>query len=131
LSTDQSIIDAVWDHPKSYRKPFTLKPPEITDTNADAVIESTSLILDKIAQEFAWSTITAKVYIQLCPNVVENPAAVIQSIHQVTKDSEGAPITLSVEAYFNSVQRMTNFLPKDDPFGQLMSLQNCYSKGKK
>jgi hypothetical protein len=24
LSTDQSVIDAVWDHPKSYRKPFTL-----------------------------------------------------------------------------------------------------------
>ena len=57
--------------------------------------------------------ITPKVYTQLCPNVVEDPAAVIQYIRQVTKDDQGVPVILSVETYFNSVQRMTNFLSKD------------------
>ncbi len=112
-TTDQTIVDAVWDHPKSYRKPFTLKPPEITDVNADAELESTNGLLDKIAQEAAWPTITSKVFTQLCPNVVEDHAAVIQSIHQVTKDTQGDTVTLTVESYFTSVQRMTNFLPKD------------------
>jgi hypothetical protein len=70
-------------------------------------------LLDKIAQEAAWPTITSKVFTQLCPNVVKDPAALIQSIHQVTKNTQGNTVTLTVESYFTSVQRMTNFLPKD------------------
>ena len=103
-TTNQAIVDAVWDHPKSYRKPFILKPPEISDVNADAELESTNGLLDKIAQEAAWPTITSKVFTPLCPNVVEDPAAVIQSIHQVTKDTQGDTVTLTVESYFTSVQ---------------------------
>ena len=47
LTADQSEIDAIWDHPKSYRKPFTLKPPAIDDTLADAVLESIAGQLQK------------------------------------------------------------------------------------
>jgi hypothetical protein len=112
-TADQAIVDAIWDHPKSYRKPFTLKPPEISDVNAVAELESTNGLLDKIAQEAAWPTITSKVFTQLCLNVVEDPAAVIQSIHQVTKDTQGDTVTLTVKSYFTFVQRMTSFLPKD------------------
>jgi hypothetical protein len=108
---DQPTLDAIWDHPKSYRKPFTLNPPAITDVNADAVIESEASVLEKLALEAAWPTITKKVYDQLCPNVLGDPASVIQAIHQVTKNAEGEDVTLSVEQYFTSVQRMTNFLP--------------------
>jgi hypothetical protein len=45
--------------------------------------------------------------------VVKDPAAVIQSIHQVTRDTQGDTVILMVESYFTSVQRMTYFLPKD------------------
>jgi hypothetical protein len=109
---DQPTLDAIWDHPtKSYRKPFTLNPPEITNVNADAVIESEASVLEKLALKAAWPTITKKVYDQLCPNVLGDPASVIQAIHQVTRNAEGEDVTLSVEQYFTSVQRMTNFLP--------------------
>jgi hypothetical protein len=74
---DQSIIHAIWDHPKSYRKPFTLNPPAITVVNADAVIESEASVLEKLALEAVWPTITKKVYDQLCPNVLGDPALVI------------------------------------------------------
>jgi hypothetical protein len=111
---DQPTLDAIWDHHKSYRKPFTLNPPAITDVNADAVIESEASVLEKLTLDAAWPTITKKVYDQLCPNILGNPASVIQAIHQVTRNAEGEEVTLSVEHYFTSVQRMTNFLPTRD-----------------
>jgi hypothetical protein len=108
---DQPTLDAIWDHPKSYRKPFTLNPPAITDVNADAVIESEASVLEKLALKAAWPTIIKKVHDQLCPNILGDPASVIQAIHQVTRNAEGDKVTLSVEQYFTSVQRMTTFLP--------------------
>jgi hypothetical protein len=41
--------------------------------------------------------IPSKVFTQLCPNVVEDPAAVIPSIHQVTKDAQGG--TMSIHSH--------------------------------
>jgi hypothetical protein len=64
FSTDHLTIDVSWDYPMRNHKPFTLKPPKITDTNADAVIESTSLLIDKITQKAAWPTMTSKVCTQ-------------------------------------------------------------------
>jgi hypothetical protein len=59
-STAQSSVDAVWDHAKSFRKPTTLKPPEICNVNANTELESTSGILEKIAQEATcWPKITS------------------------------------------------------------------------
>jgi hypothetical protein len=43
-----------------------------------------------------------------------NPAAIIQSIHQVSFDptTPDKKIILSVSQYFNAIQRLTSFLPK-------------------
>jgi hypothetical protein len=94
-----------------------LLPPHSSETTADAVVENHSYALEKVALEAAWHFVTVKVYDQLCPNVAEDPAAVIQGIHQMTQSSDGATIALSVESYFTAVQRMTNFLPKDAVWG--------------
>lgn len=110
---DQELLDLIWTHPKSYRKPFILKPPTIDDINADAIIESNISILDHISLEAAWTTITDKIYNQICPTVTSDPAAIIQNIHQVTKDKDGNEKVLSVQEYFYAVQQMTNFLPKN------------------
>jgi hypothetical protein len=61
-----------------------------------------------------WTHIVGQIYQQLCPNVVADPATVIQDIHQATTDANGEKVILKVEAYFNAIQRMTNFLPKAD-----------------
>jgi hypothetical protein len=45
-TTDQAIVDDVWDHAKSYQKPFTLQPPKIFEVNADAELKSTNGMLD-------------------------------------------------------------------------------------
>jgi hypothetical protein len=111
---DQELLDTIWTHSKSYRKPFILKPPTIDDVNADAVIESNISILDHISLEAAWTTITVQIYNQICPTVTSDPAAIIQNIHQVTKDKEGNEKVLSVQEYFYAVQQMTNFLPKHE-----------------
>jgi hypothetical protein len=63
ISTDQKALDAIWDHPRSYRRPFTLKPPKITNNNANAVLERTVLILKKMAFEASWFIVLAKVFI--------------------------------------------------------------------
>jgi hypothetical protein len=79
---NQEALDAIWDHPKSFGKPFTLAPPAINlDIQADAVLKDCTKQLEKLALEAAWPTITNKVYIQLFPNVIEDPATVIQNIH--------------------------------------------------
>jgi hypothetical protein len=35
---DQAVLDAIWDHPRSLRKPFYLIPSTIIDANADVQI---------------------------------------------------------------------------------------------
>jgi hypothetical protein len=111
----QADLDLIWDNPKSLNKPFWLTPPTITDPSADAQIEFDKCIrrLETISLEAAWPFATAKVFSQTCPNFTDDPASVIQGIHQEsTKDNE--KITLSVEQYFKSIQTLTNFLPKTE-----------------
>jgi hypothetical protein len=114
LSADQAVVDAVFDHTRSYGKPFMLKPPTIAlDVHADAVLEDWTSTLEDIALEASWNTITTKVFTQLCPNIIEDPISVIQNIHQVTTDDKGSTIVQPVTQYFKSIQQMTEFFPKN------------------
>jgi hypothetical protein len=108
----QTELDAIWDNPQSVGKPSMLKSPDINDIHADATIEVSTSLIEKIALEAAWSHIVGQIYQQLCPNIVADLATVIQDIHQATSDDNGEKVILKVEAYFNAIQRMTNFLPK-------------------
>jgi hypothetical protein len=109
---NQVELDAIWDNPGSVGKPFMLKSPDINDIHADATIEVSNSLIEKIVLEAAWTHIVGQIYQQLCPNVVADPATVIQDIHQATTDDNGEKVILKVEAYFNAIQHMTNFLPK-------------------
>jgi hypothetical protein len=62
-------------------KPFMLKSPDINDIHANATIEISSYLIEKIALEAAWTHIVGQIYQQLCPNVVADPDTVIQDIH--------------------------------------------------
>ena len=115
-SINQTILDAIWDHPKSLKKPFNLIPPSIVDPNADAQIQIKQCVdtLENITLTAAWEDISKKIFSQICPNFVDDPAAIIQSIHQVSFDSSkpDQKIILTVSQYFNAIQRLTSFLPK-------------------
>ena len=115
-SADQDILDAIWDHPRSLKKPFNLIPPSIVDPNADAQIRIKECVdnLEHITLSAAWEDISKKIFAQICPNFVDDPAAIIQSIHQISYDSStpDQKIILSVSQYFNAIQRLTSFLPK-------------------
>jgi uncharacterized Zn finger protein (UPF0148 family) len=117
-SNDQAILDAIWDHPRSLQKPFYLIPPSIVDNNAGAQIQIKECLdaLETLTLTAAWEDISSKIFAQICPNFVDDPAAIIQSIHQVFYDSTtpGKKITLSVLQYFNAIQRLTSFLLKSD-----------------
>jgi hypothetical protein len=83
LSDDQSVVDAVFNHARSYGKPFMSKPPTIAlDVHADAVLEDWTSTLEDIALEASWPTIITKVFTQLCPNIIEDPISAIQNIRQ-------------------------------------------------
>jgi hypothetical protein len=116
-SIDQGILDAIWDHPRSLKKPFNLIPPSIVDPNADAQIRIKECVdtLENLTLTAAWEDIAKKIFAQICPNFVEDPAAIIQGIHQVSYDSAtpDQKIILSVTQYFNAIQRLTSFLPKN------------------
>jgi hypothetical protein len=99
----QTELDAIWDNPRSVGKPFMLKSPDINDVHADATIEVSTSLIEKIALEAAWSHIVGQIYQQLCPNVVADLATVIQDIHQSTSDDNGEKVILKVEAYFNAI----------------------------
>jgi hypothetical protein len=103
-SNDQATLDYIWDHPRSLRKPFYLIPPSIIDANADAQIQIKQCVsaLEELALIAAWDDISKKIFAQICPNFVEDPAAIIQSIHQVSYDSNtpDTKITLTVTQYF-------------------------------
>jgi hypothetical protein len=72
---DQDTLNAeIWNHPRSLIKPFALHPPKIEDVNADAVIAISSFDLKKHALEAAWLTICTKIFQQICPNIIEDPA---------------------------------------------------------
>jgi hypothetical protein len=114
FNNTQEELDAIWDNPRSVGKPFMLKSPDINDIHADAMIEISSHLVDKIALEASWTHIVDRIYQQLCPNVVADPATVIQDIHQATTDEKGEKVILKVEEYFNAIQRMTNFLSKTE-----------------
>jgi uncharacterized Zn finger protein (UPF0148 family) len=117
-SNDQTTLDYIWDHPRSLKKPFYLIPPSIIDANADAQIQIKQCVnaLEELALIAAWDDISKKIFAQICPNFVEDPAAIIQSIHQVSYDSStpDTKITLTVTQYFNAIQRLTSFLPKSE-----------------
>jgi uncharacterized Zn finger protein (UPF0148 family) len=117
-SVDQEILDAIWDHPRSLKQPFNLIPPSIVDPNADAQIRIKECVdaLESLTLTAAWEDITKKIFAQICPNFVDDPAAIIQSIHQISYDSStpDKKIVLSVSQYFNAIQRLTSFLPKSN-----------------
>jgi hypothetical protein len=109
-------LDYIWDHPRSLKKPFNLIPPSIVDANADAQIRIKECVdtLEALTLTAAWEDISKLIFAQICPNFVDDPAAIIQSIHQVSYDTANPEqkITLSVSQYFNAIQRLTSFLPK-------------------
>jgi hypothetical protein len=111
-------LDAIWDHPRSLKKPFNLIPPTIADVNADAQIRIKESVdsLENLTLIAAWEDISQKIFNQICPNFVEDPAAIIQGIHQISYDSStpDKKIVLSVSQYFNAIQRLTSFLPKSE-----------------
>jgi hypothetical protein len=111
--TDQSAMNDILESPQAYDGPFTLTPPAITDLLSAAVIQSTDLDLRQIALSASWPSITKSVFKQLCPNLDRDPIAVIQSIHQVTKDAQRQEVHQTVQQYFTSLQNMANFLPTD------------------
>jgi hypothetical protein len=48
-SNDQMVLNPIWDHPRSLRKPFYLIPPTIIDANADVQIQiKNALMLSKL-----------------------------------------------------------------------------------
>jgi hypothetical protein len=110
----QEELDTIWNNPRNVGKPFMLKSPDINDIHADAMIEITSHLVDKIALEASWTHIVDQIYQQLCPNVVADPSTVIQDIHQAMTDNKGEKVILKVEEYFNAIQRMKNCLPKTE-----------------
>jgi hypothetical protein len=117
-SYDQARLNSdIWNHSRSLVYPFNLKPPEITDIHADAVIVRSSNSLEKLALEASWQTITGKIFKQICPNITQDPAAVIQTIRQ-SSVIEGKTVSLTVEEFFNAIQRMTAFFttPNDVPW---------------
>ena len=113
-TTDQAVIDSIWNSPQSLNKPFNLVPPAIDDSNADAIIEfaKAQLVYENLALEAAWPFISKSIFDQVCPNAIDDPSSVIQQIRQTTTDSEGNTTLLTVNQYFKTIQSMTNFLPK-------------------
>jgi hypothetical protein len=77
------------------------------------MVEHSSYALEKLALEASWATNTAKSFAQLCPNITQDPAAVIQNIHQSTQ-VDNVAIELSIEEFFNAIQHMTGFFPQGD-----------------
>jgi hypothetical protein len=133
-----------------------LTPLAVTDLLSAAPIQSTDLDLRQIALSASWPSITKSLFKQLCPNLDINPIAVIQSIHQVTKDAQGQEVHQTVQQYFSSLQNMDwaiditqhfwTHLKNDiqvqmqsdqfvhnsatsrcDPFSQLMNLQAAFA----
>jgi hypothetical protein len=110
---DQATMDTILKSNQAFGNPFTLSPSSINDLLSSAVIKSTKPALLKIALSAAWPSIYRAALKQLCPNLDCDPIAVIQNIHQVSKDDKGLEVQQSVIQYFNSLQCMTNFLPMD------------------
>jgi hypothetical protein len=115
-SNGQTVLDAIWDHPKSLNKPFFLIPPSIINANANAQICIKECVdtLETLILSAAREDISKKIFVQIFPNFVDDPAAIIQSIHQVSYDSTlpDKKIILSVLQYFNAIQCLTSFLDK-------------------
>jgi uncharacterized Zn finger protein (UPF0148 family) len=88
----------------------------MVDNNADAQIQIKECLdaLETLTLTAAWEDISSKIFAQICPNFVDDPAAIVQSIHQVSYDSTtpDKKITLCVLQYYNAIQRLTSFLPK-------------------
>jgi hypothetical protein len=87
------------------------------DPNADAQIGIKECVdsLETLTLTAAWEDIAKTIFVQICPNFVDDPAAIIQSIYQVSYDSSipDKKIILSVTQYFNAIQCLTtSILPK-------------------
>ena len=113
-STDQAVVDAVLDSPKSLKQPFQLEAPAIEDALADATINlsKSRRQLEQITLEATWPLMMKSIFDQICPNFTSDPSRVIQSIQQLSFDENGNKVTLSVTDYFQAIMRLTNFLPK-------------------
>eukprot|EP00957_Ditylum_brightwellii_P057060 4324548-Ditylum_brightwellii.AAC.1 len=115
-STDQMMIDAVLDSAASLKHLFVLLPPVIHNNDQDTSIDYSRCHkkLIELCLSAGWEHITAKVYIQLCLYLKNDPVTIIQSIHQeyYLQEDSTQKITQSVEEYFKAIQQMTNFLPK-------------------
>eukprot|EP00978_Attheya_sp_CCMP212_P020596 scaffold59128_cov55-Attheya_sp.AAC.1 len=99
-STNQAVIDDILKSTASFGQPFLLELPSIADKEeADVWIEVPPGVvqhLEKLALEAAWGYITNSVFQKICPNFIEDPAAVIQEImqHQTDPAMMGGQITL-------------------------------------
>jgi hypothetical protein len=85
---------------KEPEKPFYLIPPSIIADNADAQIQIKQCInaLEELTLIAAWEDFSKTIFAQICPSFVDNPAAIIQSSHQVSYNSSTPDknITLSL-----------------------------------
>jgi hypothetical protein len=95
---------------------FFLIPPSIVDANADAQIRIKECVdaLETLTLSAAWEDIAKNIFAQICPNFIDDPAAISQSIQQVSYDTTipDKQIVLSVLQYFNAIQQLTSFLDK-------------------
>jgi hypothetical protein len=98
---DQAVLDEIWDNPRSLRQPFWLAPSDIADINSDTRIQVKMCILrlEMLALDATWTVITKRVFDQLCPNFIEDPAIVIQSIHHESRGNGDIMVALTVEQY--------------------------------
>lgn len=130
---DQTIIDQVIMHPQRIEKPFDLEEPAISsDKIAAAVIkiETAWTRLENISLLACWNIICKRVFAQVCPDMQSDPVTVIQECHQIGTKSDGEKYKLSVEQYFQSLNRLLNFLPKIGTW-PLDVVQNFISHSKK
>jgi hypothetical protein len=90
--------------PQEFEVTILSHPPSIIDAKADAQIRIKECVdaLETLTLTAAWDDILTKIFAQICPKFVDDPAAIIQSIHQVSYDTTtpDKKILLSVSQYF-------------------------------
>eukprot|EP00957_Ditylum_brightwellii_P016650 1252009-Ditylum_brightwellii.AAC.1 len=119
-STDQTVVDSIWNSTASLRKLFLLKHPVIQEAHADTIIDfdTARQQLTDLCLTASWEDIANKAYKQLCPHFVHDPASVIQGIHQTyMSHTDGTKVIQTVEEYHKGILQMTNFLPRKQNWG--------------
>ena len=106
-STRSRNISAYWDHPTAMKVPFDLAESSIKDKASDAEMNLASAKnrLDNIIYQAAENHIKKAIFEHICPNYVDDPAAAILKIKQVTVDDidSSKTITLSVSQYHDRI----------------------------